>query len=202
MMETEAQSSITTEERKTARNWYFWLWLSPMLAVPTVVSIYLGLSYLEYEMYRQEYHFGLPWLATLSAAIFGSAAWHLILLIPALDKRPFVSWHGKQALLLAAIRTALPLFFGIVFGEETGFLLVILPLLVVWFFGTLWGQLEATRGKCTLMRWFGRGGRQFATKPKELSADELVKIVRFSSNPEERTRALRALEKLGMTEPL
>jgi hypothetical protein len=133
-------------EKQTARNWYWWLWLSPLITLLT-----------------------LAWLATLyeepaltPVSVLGSSVWHLILLVPALSRKSeFVRWHGRQALLLAGVRTAVPLGFVAAFGSSWGWELLAIPVLVVvWFVCTLLGQLEAARGLCTLMRWFGRAEAQ------------------------------------------
>jgi tetratricopeptide (TPR) repeat protein len=139
-----------------------------------------------------------------------SALWHLILLVPALNKTSdFIRWHGRQALMLAGIRTAVPVCMVLLTGDEYGALYAIPILLIVWLFGTLWGQLQAARGNCSLMRWFGRGEalphlasvsapvRDFDKDP-----DALVDIIRFDSDPQLRRAALTELEKLGMVERL
>jgi hypothetical protein len=110
-------------------------------------------------------------------AVLGSALWHLILLLPALNKESeFVRWHGRQALLLAGVRTVVPLVLGGVFGFELDWwggyyefrALSSVPILVlVWFFGTLWGQRQATRGDCSLMRWLGRAEAVLPREPAE-----------------------------------
>jgi len=110
----------------------------------------------------------LVWLMTLHPegaltplAVLGSALPHLILLVPALNKKSaFVRWHGRQALLLAAVRTVVPLAFVAAFGSGGLALLAVPILIVVWAVGTLIGQRQAARGLCTLMRWFGRAEAQ------------------------------------------
>jgi hypothetical protein len=139
-------------ETQTARNWYWWLWLSPLATLLT-----------------------LAWLMTLHPegainplTILGSALPHLILLIPALKgKSAFVRWHGRQALLLAAARTVVPLAFVTAFGSEGLALLAVPILFVIWAIGTLRGQLQAARGFCDLMRWFGHADAQPALKRAE-----------------------------------
>jgi hypothetical protein len=132
-------------EKRTARNWYWWLWLSPLVTLLT-----------------------LFWLMTLHPeaeftplAVLVSALPHLILLVPALNRKSeFVRWHGRQALLLAGVRTVVPLLFAALFGAEQVSLLAIPILIAVWAIGTARGQLQAARGLCALMRWFGRAGEQ------------------------------------------
>jgi hypothetical protein len=144
-------------------------------------------------------------------AVLGSALWHLVLLRPASNKdSQFVRWHGRQALLLAGVRTAVPLLFVLVFGNTYVMLLSIPILIPVWFFGTLWGQLQAARGDCSLMRWFGHAlalpsletTTEGTTPVEELAPEALVDIIRCSHDPEQRRRALLELENLGMVEPL
>ena len=133
-------------EKRTARNWYWWLWLSPLV---TVLS--------------------LAWLATLyqepvatPLSVLGSSLWHLILLVPTFNRKSeFVRWHGRQALLLAGVRTVVPLGFVLAFGSSGPLLLLAIPILVVvWLAGTLRGQIQAARGLCWLMRRFGRTDAQ------------------------------------------
>jgi hypothetical protein len=132
-------------EKRTAQNWYWWLWLSPLatlLALAWLVTLH-------------------PEGAVTPLAVLGSALPHLILLVPALNRKSaFVRWHGRQALLLAAVRTVVPLAFVLAFGSEGLALLAVPILIAVWAIGTLRGQLQARRGLCTLMRWFGRAELQ------------------------------------------
>lgn len=204
-----------TDEERSARNWYWWLWLSPLLTVPTLLAI---LS----PLYN-------PGPLIIATGVLGSALWHLVLLIPALGRRSeFVRWHGRQALMLAGLRTAVPLLFLAYDATQGGygdFALWSIPfLLLVWLFGTIWGRRQAARGDCSLMRWFGRDealpmrrrAKEAAAQPatrlrrvvtgelglERLGADALVDMVRFHTDPDIRRRAVAELEKLGMVETL
>ena len=132
-------------EIKTARNWYWWLWLSPLLTLPTLLTILF--ESLWYET------------TTPSQAVTGvliSGAWHLILIKPTTHKTSrFVRWHGWQALVLAGVRTTIALLIGII-SASIAQTFLILGLVAIWFGGTLAFQLEANQGYCTLWRWFGR----------------------------------------------
>ena len=204
------EGTSTESERRAAGQWYRWLWLSPVLTVPTSLALAFIL-----------YIFSGGYILPVPIPTLGSALWHLILLIPASDHRPFVRWHGRQALLLAAVRTVIPFLFISVFGPNVPAALLTIPsLFVVWFFGTRWGQREALLGECTLMRWFGADRRlpvpavQAAAPPEtETEAarpqpgagsdpENLVEIIRFGRDPRQRAEALAALERLGMVEPL
>jgi len=195
--------------RKRARNWYWWLWLSPLLTVPTLLLIYgivsalvralAGPSRLSYEIVER---------AAILTAVLGSAAWHLLLLAPVRDKKStFVRWHGRQALMLAGVRSAIPVMLGLLMGGN-GALLSIPILLIIWFGGTLWGHLQAARGKCSLMQRFGQkalstlreAGEEIQSR--EQAAEMLVEIVRLSHDPEERRRAIDELSRRGMVEAL
>ena len=105
------------QEIRTAKNWYWWLWLSPLLTLPAAavaaLNIYNGIGrelacgYGAYSTYfRCDYT--LRHRVSLIPAFLISALWHLLLLIPARDGRVFVRWHGRQALALAGLRTAVP----------------------------------------------------------------------------------------------
>jgi hypothetical protein len=152
---------------------------------------------------------------TILVVVLGSALWHLVLLIPARNKESaFVRWHGRQALLLAGVRTAVPLVLGLAFEDSTGVLLSIPVLIIIWLFGTLWGQRQAARGDCSLMRWRDQEDLRAALRRAEEQAQQeedaaekpdpeaLVEIIRFSDDPEERRKALLKLDKLGMVERL
>lgn len=201
-------------DRKRARNWYWWLWLSPLLTVPTLLLLYglvSGLMWALAEPLRPgggATFDGIVERAAILAAVLGSAAWHLILLVPARDKEyAFVRWHGRQALLLAGVRTTIPVALVLLIGGD-GALLSIPILLVVWFGGTLWGQPQAVRGKCSLMQRFGQkalstlreAGEEIQSR--EQAAEMLVEIVRLSHDPEERRRAIDELSRRGMVEAL
>lgn len=177
-------------DRLRAKNWYLWLWLSPLLTLPTLAVIWLLKP--GYESF---------------SPILGSALWHLILLVPALNTQaPFVRWHGRQALVLAAMRTAIALVFGPILGQWP---LAVLVLIAVWFAGTLWGQTQIGRGDCSLMRWAGHEEELSALQRAEHEADteepgleRLVEVIRSSGDPQERQKALSELERRGMVELL
>jgi hypothetical protein len=201
-------------ERKKARNWYWWLWLSPLVTIPTLAfSLSQEIGYdLVCRGGWQRCNWAAAERVTILIAVLVSALWHLILLRPVRNKEyPFVQWHGRQALLLAAVRTVIPLVFGLGFGLDGGALLVIPVQIVVWFGGTLWGQLQAARGKCSLMRWLGQEElllslQQADTQAPAVEEDEnvrtLIEIVRFSRDPAQRQKALEELAKRGMVEAL
>jgi hypothetical protein len=178
------------EDLQRAANWYRWLWLSPFVTIPTLIYIYVD-----------------SW--DLGMAILVSALWHLILLIPSFDKKSkFVRWQGRQALSLAGLRTIIPLSFALIYGE-TGAMIAILILIAIWLGGTLWGQGQAKRGDCSLMRWFGREEalpgpeiKQESISASELAPDALVKIIRYSDDRKSRRLALAELKKRDMVEEL
>jgi hypothetical protein len=202
----------THMERQRARNWYWWLWLSPLLTIPTLA--FFLFQELGYDLICQNRWLGCDWGAaervTVLIAVLASALWHLVLLIPALNKEhPFVRWHGRQALLLAGMRTAVPLGFGLAFGRDYGALFFIPVQIAVWLGGTLWGQRQAARGNCSLMRWSGQeellASLQRAdeeARPVDTDAEALIATIRSSRDAEVRRRAIAQLKKLGMVEPL
>jgi len=149
----------------TAKKWYRWLWLSPLLTIPTFVFCFVFFTEPVLDLICERNSRNCDYYLTGSViAILGSALWHLILLVPALNKQSeFVRWHGRQALLLAGIRTAIPVAFMIrahivdPWNVLCGLLSSIPVLIAIWLFGTLWGQWQAARGDCALMRWTGHG---------------------------------------------
>jgi hypothetical protein len=199
-------------ERKKAASWYWWLWLSPLLTIPTL-ALFLALD-LGYDVVCRGYwstcDHGAAGQVTVLVAVVASALWHLVLLGAIRNKEyPFVRWHGRQALLLAAVCTMVPLGFGLAFGASLGVLLFNPVQIVVWFGGTLWGQRQAARGDCSLARWFGqvellsRMQEEDVEAPAgDLDAQALVEIVRFSRDPAEREKAVEELTKRGMVEDL
>jgi hypothetical protein len=198
-------------EIRTAKNWYRWLWLSPFLTIPTLaligVSVY-GTGYgLICSYGSRDCPYELVSLVSYVAAILGSAWWHLVLLIPATHRQSeFVRWHGRQALLLAGVRTAVPLAFVLFNFVSGGYgflsLYPILGLIAVWLFGTSWGQGQAARGDCALMRWAGHGaGLPLPVKTATpASTPALTPIV--DEKPEHRTAYYRglSLQEQGQTD--
>jgi uncharacterized membrane protein len=137
-------------EKRTAANWYWWLWLSPLLtlfALLGLVALYQGPG-------------------TAPIGVLGSSLLHLILLVPALNKKSaFVRWHGRQALLLAGARTTVPLVLALIFGISWHLAWGLILVVPLWLAGTLLSQLEARRGLCWLMRRAGRADEQPAYVP-------------------------------------
>jgi len=203
-------------ERKRACRWYLWLWLSPLLTVPTLLILRGSLDTLIWAMALPSragsgavnYRTIVERVAIL-VAVLGSALWHLMLLIPARDKESaFVRWHGRQALLIAGVRTAIPMLLGLLIGGD-GQWWSIPVLLIIWLGGTLWGQRQATRGECSLMRRFGQEEPLSPSQRSapalsggEQDAQVLIEIVRFSRDPEERRKAVAELSRRGMVETL
>ena len=196
-------------EIKTARNWYWWLWLSPLLTLPT-----LGLI-ISNELYSS----GTSNTQIFYTGVFVSALWHLILLIPARNpSSKFIRWHGWQALTIAGIRT-ITAFLVVLLGNSDGSVIVIIFMILVWFFGTIFGMVQASRGACILWCWFGNQDMGPLLEPKpepepksepvktwdeflEQDVDALVEIIRFNTDPEQRQTALKKLHQLGLVESL
>ena len=184
-----------------ASKWYRWLWWSPLLTVPTLIAFLF--NDIGYDLVCNSYSkcdWSLAERVSWVIAVLGSALWHLLLLIPARDKQSaFVRWHGRQALFLAGLRTVVPLYFILKFGIDFETLLFIPVLILIWLFGTLWGQNQAERGDCSLARWFGRADE---LPGPALDVDSMLKIIRYSRDPEERHKALFKLKELGVVEEL
>jgi hypothetical protein len=205
-------------EQRVARDWYWWLWLSPLLTLPTAVMVALNVydgigrdlacGARSQGYYRCDYE--LLTKVSLVLAFVVSALWHLLLLIPARDKRIFVRWHGRQALALAGLRTAVPLLITLVSQDESHFLLAIPLLIVIWFAGNWWGRWQAKVGRCSLMHWAGHQ-QKLAQFQRELrqpvlielpDPDLLVIVISYNRDARERERALDQLISLGMVEYL
>jgi len=191
-------------EYKKAKRPYTWLWFSPLLTLPTLFIILL-FQELNYSYFNRQ---------TSYLGIGVSALWHLILLSWVLNKRnAFVRWHGRQALVLAILRTAIPLFFVTFFIYPENALGPSFWLnLLVWFIGTLIGQKQAKRGDCSLARWFKHeddlpGPPDRVEVSTNLTAadwntEELLHIIRFSQDENERQAAVETLNNMGLVEDL
>lgn len=194
-------------ENEKAKNVYTWLWLSPFLTIPTLIIILI--ADLGNELYCCD--LAIEERITGIIAVLGSSLWHLVLLKSALNKDSYlIRWHGWQALILAGLRTAVPLFFMLVFGLNFGTLFFIPILMLIWLTGTLIGQHQAKHGYCTLASIFGLADKmpgppeqpQAQTITEEKEIEDLVKILRFSSNTKARTDALFKLKEFGVVEDL
>jgi hypothetical protein len=196
-------------EQLQAKNVYRWLWWSPLLTIPTHLLIIIWNPGSEYYCCNS----AIEHRITGIFAVMVSALWHLTLLKAARDKKNFfVCWHGRQALTLAGLRTAIPLFLILLLGYVGNFFAIFI-LIFVWLIGTLWGQDEAKHGSCTLAHWFGHADelpgplmdptQQIITAlPSEDEINRLVHTIRFSQDREERAKALSKLHALGVVEYL
>ena len=189
-------------EIKRAKKWYWWLWLSPLLTIPTLLIIQ-GLAPVFYDFFvaPETLNRGLEDRVPVILAIIISSLWHLVLSAPIKEKRqPFVHWHGLQALALAGIRTAVPLAFAVGLGDEP--FRAMLILVFIWFVGTYIGQYQAKNGRCSLAQWAGKGSdiagyddpkspkitKEYKVQPHH--PDYWVEIIRFSLKLEQRRKAL------------
>lgn len=189
-------------EYQKAKRVYLWLWLSPLLTLPTLSAILIwDLSeYLSFDYAIEERLTGI-------SAVLGSALWHLVLLKSARNEDSFlVRWHARQALILAGLRTAVPFFFVLVFGFGSPTLFSVPILIFIWFFGTLIGQYQAKRGNCSLARLFGHAdklpGPPARSQEQTKEIEDLVELIRFSKNNNFRANALLRLKELGVVEDL
>jgi hypothetical protein len=213
MNQTIIETQKLESERQTARKWYRWLWLSPLLTVPTLLFIFIVLEpFTNLLLCPQGWsncNFDRVFALNGLIALIISSLWHLVLLIPARNKESeFIRWHGRQGMMLAGLRTSVPLLFVVIVGEE-GALLLILILILIWLLGNLWGQNQTARGDCSVMRWTGRAndlpGPPLDGEPepeKRISPQDLVNTIRFSSDPVERHEPMKVLNKLGLVKEL
>ncbi len=147
-----------------AKKLYTWLWLSPLLTIPTLlIVLWINPGYkLPCGGSWPKCGYDQTLMVSVAIGIFVSAVWHLVFLLSALHKpNEFVRWHGRQALLLAGIRTAIPLAFTYIDLAElsySDYIFWSIPVLIaVWLLGTSWGERQSARGDCALMRWTGHG---------------------------------------------
>jgi hypothetical protein len=200
-----------SQEFKRAQSWYWWLWLSPTVTIPTLVIIYLigwnrGLSHLICPSRS------CPSLLENSIPIIFliliSGLWHLVLLIPARSKdSAFVRGHGFQMLFLAGIRTLIPILSVLNTGEEEGLIYSIPFLIGIWLIGNSVGQRQAARGENGFLVWLRKESRLSGQKAEvdltpsgDQDLESLKEIIRFSQDQQERGAARNALISLGLVE--
>ena len=216
-----APSKQLRAEIRRASGAYGLLWVSPVVTVPA--TLYLAVT-IGGSISRSNCANGIVSCEIINrvpllAGILMSAAFHLLLLRPALDPtHAFVRWHGRQALLLAGVRTAIPLAAVLAFGFDYPALLAIPALMLVWLVGNLWAQSQAAGGDCTLMRLAGQGAGlplpiwqlapaapSPASKPIGSTSsvvDALVKVIQNVRDAAQREMALAQLRRLGAVEDL
>lgn len=202
--------SIMNPEIRNAKIVYWWLWLSPILLLFCIFPVYLMVVLISGAS-RSDSIAQVAFLALLPGVH------HLILLLPAtLAKNKFVRWHSLQALILAAIQTCAASSFLIAALRSSSsyalptMCLAFLLFAVVWFGGNLWGQLQASRGDCALMRWTGRGAslplpsmiENVAPVVANDRSNDLVEIIRFSRDQSQRQEALAKLTRRGLVEEM
>ena len=147
----------TPPEIRYARAAYGWLRISPLL---TGFSFFLiwGMDPGGLACGAIDCAYGNSLYLSLLAAILGSALWHLILLQYANHKTsPFVRKHGQSALLLAGIRTAIPLGLLLVdfLGDASGVLVgcTAIPILILlWAVNTQSGYRQIAQEAETSLR--------------------------------------------------
>jgi hypothetical protein len=158
---------MRTSEKQSARSAYSWLRASPLLTVITygiMASMDVGGKLLcNYggPGYYSCINDSPALLITRLSAVLMSALWHLILLQYINKNQPeFVQWHGRQAFLLAGIRTATPIGFLFIdfIAQADGCLyaLAIPALILLWLLNTPWGYKQVERGECALAQWKGK----------------------------------------------
>lgn len=203
-------------ESRKARNWYLWLWFSPLFTLPTLAVIALidpGRSWICQGGAWSSCDSELATRLTILAAIFFSAFWHLIILIPSLNRKEiFVRWHGYQMLLLAGLRTLIPAIILGFYVTEGSALISVVLLVAVWLSGTRWGQRQAARGECSLIHWMRQevvlpSDEMVSKQPATTSESDLlpaarwkssVNIIRHSPNKKRRRQALSELRQAGL----
>ena len=100
-------------EIRTAKNIYWWLWLSPCLLFFTGPFAF-GVASSFRSMNRYAYS---SWIDALAILALGLP--HLWLLIPAIiAKSEFVRWHARQALLFQGLQSLILPIFTALFSSE------------------------------------------------------------------------------------
>ncbi len=195
-------------DTKIARNRYIWLWVAPFITIPSLIAIVFILDSLYIPFWNFSYRDKEIIIGILAPLI--GALWYLILLIPTKNnKSDFVRWHTKQALAIAGIQTTIPILFIVYYGFDLEAIFFIPVLLVFWFFSTLLGQIEASKGNCTLRKWLEKKtavpdniNHLNSNKFSHLDPDSLIEIIRISKNNEERKSAFLMLSKINLVETM
>ena len=194
-------------EKRTAKQLYIWLLLSPSITVPTFIIAVLFLSYNPSINERV--------IAALIPLIF-----HAPLLLGFTSKSIFVFRHTQQAILLVAVRAALASL-AISIGEPgDGLWLFLIGNGVLWLGGSLLGLDQTLRGQCWIMEKKGEKiAFSYTGKADSPQMDkELEDILKFlnakdqltaktkalhafrAGTPESKRRAVEVLSKLGEVE--
>lgn len=200
-------------QSRRASKWYRWLWLSPLLTIPTALAVAVFVLVFFWSSYYRYSNL------VVFFALLVPALWHLILLIPAFGSQDeFVRWHGRQALLLAGLRTVIPVIFlaSLMFGgglATLGALAAVIAQISVWAVGTASGQGQAARGECSLMRWAGHADALPhpvpwpALEPEPVpgpleNGEALAETISRIRDPQRRREMVDQLERRGLIEPL
>lgn len=147
-------------EQELAKRVYKWLKSSPLFTVVTFFIIYyMGLS----EIFCGSYACNYDTTQFIDAVfgVLGSALWHLTLLQYVNNKESdLVHWHGAQALLIAGVRTLIPLL-SLVIGFFLGSIdlscsLSFIGLFIIWAIVPQWGNRQVERGECILAQHMGK----------------------------------------------
>lgn len=168
-MTSTTAKGIPNSELQAASDMYRWLRISPIFTVFSMVYLWWtesGYDILCRGLFRCDDDLW-EWIPIASAIMLPSL-WHIVLLVQVLgQKRAFARWHGWQALMLAGIRTAIPLCFvladlwirtndarnGIYRSGYHDIYRGAFPFLfIAYFVGNTWGQTQALAGDCWLMR--------------------------------------------------
>jgi len=170
---TPEAANIPAHQIAAAVRIYNWLWISPLLTIPTLIVALLpdDIGYYLSDLVCPPGRPGCDdtsvyWFLGMFALIV-SSLWHLILLRNLGGwNSEFVRWHAKQALVFAGIRTAIPIIYfnasiyKAVRNMEsmwTALPGIILIGLITYFVTASIGQNQAKRGDCWLMRVFSQG---------------------------------------------
>ena len=139
---SDASFTISDNEKKTARRIYTWLFFSPILTVPLLISILLGMSYTS-----------TPSLNQSILTILISALLHTSLLFGLTSKSTFVYRHTQQGILMISLRTGIA---GLAVSNldsdiGLGLGLFFLGNGALWLISSIVGWNQVSNGKCWFM---------------------------------------------------
>lgn len=150
---TDSSSTVTENEKKSARSTYVWLLFSPILILPVFVGMLLNLDFPEADTNTRA-------LITMIPLIF-----HLPLATGLISKSAFVYRHTQQAILLIALRAGVAILaISVAPYPIDGIWLFLLGNGSLWLLGSLWGLDQVSRGKCW---WMEQKGETLAIKTGE-----------------------------------
>ena len=139
---SDASLTISDNEKKTARRVYTWLFFSPLLTIPLLITLLLNSSYES-----------TPPLNQIFLTVLTSSFLHAFLLIGLTSKSVFVYRHTQQGILLISLRAGMASLAVVNLDShfDNALTLFFLGNGLLWLFGSIIGWNQISNGKCWFM---------------------------------------------------